>query len=556
MKVRRVAFVSGLLLVSASGCSTCKKDDPQKSSAPATSASTESAKDEPAANPKGPPTSHLGALSSAKNPYKDWKLAKDAFSFQNYGPGMADLSPAELRRMCGDAACADLDGDTCVLQPQVDQMMTELNKMVAGGHCEGMAILTLLLQRGIIDPARFGAKTGSALDLKDNAALQRELAYWWATQMMEPVAPTRNELMAKQTPKSIVEAMRKAVENDEPQTLAFWKRDRTAGHATTPYAVVDKEDGVVWILHYDNNYPGEERHIEVDTKADTWKYTTSADPNQPEPDDYDGDGETHSIALVPLAPRLEKPACVGMGDVDDTGATGSVAMRAIFLDGKGDLLITDDGGHHLGWFGGKLVSEIPGAYYSVMPTAAAKKDEEPVYFVPPGKPLTLTLDGAGLSADETSDVTLIGPGYTLAVEDIDLAPNEKDALDVAGDWSSVSYATDTKETPTLRIGISTKGPDYEIAVKASGEKAGQKLTLGVDLAKGTFVLMVHGGDGSTDYSVELQRIDDKGKVVFSHKGLAAGDDQAVAFDYASWKGNKEPMHVTVGGTASDVPDDE
>ncbi len=175
--------------------------------------------------------------------------------------------------------------------------------------------------------------------------------------------------------------------------------------------------------------------------------------------------------------------------------------------------------------------------------------------MPQGIKLKITIDGAGLSKDEDDSVALIGPGYTLDVEDIDLQPNEKDEIDLAGDWSEIAYHTQTAETPTLRLGISTKGPDYEMAVKLTGEKPGQTISLAIDTAKSTFALLVHGGGGAADYTVDLERLDDKGKSEFKHKGLSAGDDKAVIFDYGSWTGGTAPLHVTVGGEAGDVTDE-
>lgn len=545
------------LVVTSAGCSSCKKDGSESgsSSSSGSSGGGTSSSGKPAVPATKVDTStHLGALLPAKNPFQSWKMATDSFAFPNYGPGKADLRPAEMSRLCGVDVCANGELESCELDPSVGAAMKQLNKMVGGGHCEGMAILSVLMQRGMIDPPRFGADDPHSLALEGNEPLQHELAYWWATQLMDPVRSARTETGATETPNDVVASIRNGIAKDEPVTLAFWMRNHTAGHATLPFGVVDKGEGLVWILHYDNNYPGEERHIEVDTGKNTWKYTTSADPSQTTPDDYEGDGETHTLHAVPLANRVGEITCMGEGNADGAGTAGSLAKtRTIFLEGQGHLLIADEEGHHLGFFGGKFVSEIPGGSFLAVPTGKA---EEPIYSVPTGKKLTIIVDGATLTADDSVDVTVIGPGYVLAVEDIMLSPNEKDSFDLAPDWSVVSYVTEGKETPTLRLGVSTSGPDFEIAVAAVGEKSGQKLTLGIDLAKGEFSFLVHGGDGDTAYSVDLERIDAKGKAEFKHKGMSAGEDKAVLFQYGTWKGDKAPLHVVAGGSESDVGDED
>ena len=112
----------------------------------------------------------------------------------------------------------------------------------------------------------------------------------------------------------------------------------SGGHATTPCAIVDKSDSEVWIMHYDNNYPGQEQHIVVDRKVDTWSYFTAANPNEPG-DRYDGDASTKTLMLGPTSARLQKFPCPFCGDIGAPGA------REIITDGDADLLVTDDTGN-------------------------------------------------------------------------------------------------------------------------------------------------------------------------------------------------------------------
>ena len=90
--------------------------------------------------------------------------------------------------------------------------------------------------------------------------------------------------------------------------MGIYKRDRTGGHAITPYAVEDRGDGVYWIMVYDNNYPGAARAIEVNTKTDTWNYSGSTNPAEAA-GKYEGDAETKTLELAPIAPRLGQQDC-------------------------------------------------------------------------------------------------------------------------------------------------------------------------------------------------------------------------------------------------------
>ncbi len=162
-----------------------------------------------------------------------------------------------------------------------EQWLQQVNEAMNGGHCEGMAVLSNLFYTGQINTADFGADSVPALDIVGNEALQREIAFWWATQATQPARTG----IVQQTPSGVVNTLQNAFavgpSGSDQYAVGFYKRDRTGGHAVTPYAVEDRGGGIYWIMIYDNNYPGAARAIEVDTNADTWRYSGSTNPPRP-----------------------------------------------------------------------------------------------------------------------------------------------------------------------------------------------------------------------------------------------------------------------------------
>ena len=479
------------------------------------------------------------------------------FKFQNYGNDEAyeNLSAAELQRMFGPGVCASGEGDTCILTPPGEQWRQEINKIMGGGHCEGMAVLSLLFQLGKADPTAFGAKSAIDLEIKDNKKLQREIAVWWATQVL--IGPSRK----RGTPVEMVDELTRALKvGDESYTLAFFKSDGTGGHATTPYAVVDKSDTETWIMHYDNNFPGQEKHIAIDRKANTWKYFTASNPKEPG-ESYDGDATTQTLLLGPTSARLKQYPCPFCGDIDPDApadTAGTTGSRTILSEGDADLMITDDTGKRIGRAGGKVVNEIAGADVVQIASSALHPDPEPIYRIPNGHKLTVTLDGSSLKSKEPTDVSLVAPGYTLGVYGVALSPGEKDEIDFSADWKEVTYKTDKDETPELEIGIETAGADYAFVVNAGGETGGQRIDLSVDAKAGTFSVQATAKDGSATYEVEVHRIDKAGEQVFKHKGVASGGNDRFVFHYADWKGDGQPMKAGLdkGGDGSIDEDEE
>jgi len=330
--------------------------------------------------------------------------------------------------------------------------------------------------------------------------------------------------------------------NKESYTLGFFMADGTGGHATTPYAVVDKGNDLTWIMHYDNNFPGEERFIEVDRKANTWKYTTASNPKEAA-ENYVGDAKTGTLGLSPTSVRLGKLGCPFCGNVDAEGGA-TRGRRLITAEGDADLLIVEDGGKRIGHASGKLVNEIPGAAV-IERKSYRNSDHEPTYAVPSGKKLTLTLDGSKLQKEESSDVSLFGPGYTMGVYDVELEPGAKDTIEVSADWKSITYKTGSDETPIIEIGISTSAADFEFEVHALGESGGQTIHLVIDPKAGTMVVEATAKDGTATYEVEIHRIDDHKEHVFKHKGVSSGPKDRLIFHYRDWKGNGQPMDTDI-----------
>jgi hypothetical protein len=248
--------------------------------------------------------------------------------------------------------------------------------------------------------------------------------------------------------------------------------------------------------------------------------------------------------------RVGKMECPFCGDIDEE--TGELrgnkkGMRMITLDGGADLLIADEGGKRIGYANGKLVNEIAGAHI-VKPRAARKgqPEHEPIYYVPTGKKLTATIDGAKLKKEEQTDVSLIAPGYTMGVYGIELEPGEKDVIEFSADWHELTYTTQTAATPDLEIGIETPHADYELHINASSEVTGIRVDVSLDAKAGTITVNAVAKDGRAEYGIEIRRLaSDSHTQVFTHKGISAGPKDRFVFHYKDWKSDHTKLHVDV-----------
>ena len=123
-----------------------------------------------------PTTWFRATVSSSISPTDSgFRPQKDGFNFANYGAGnQANLEAADIQRMFGDVVCTD-PTTACRLTPTARIWMDEMNRAMANGHCEGMAVLSQYFYYGILQPQTFGAATTDALVFDQNTDVSNHL---------------------------------------------------------------------------------------------------------------------------------------------------------------------------------------------------------------------------------------------------------------------------------------------------------------------------------------------------------------------------------------------
>ncbi len=460
------------------------------------------------------------------------------FSFENYtNDGVTNLTSLELRRLFGDAVCGNLDNGTCTLSPVANQWMEQANGAMNGGHCFGMSHTALLLQKGTLAASAFGGADAFALQRSD-PRLQREIAYWMSTQFTAPgntsitgTRPTPNELLTQ---------LAMGWARNERFTLAFFMRQGGGGHAVTPHSLQTLPNGKVELVVYDNNYPNADRAITFDPVANSWSYSASVNPAAPA-SGYDGDATTRNIFAVPVADAEQPQQCPFCGNANPANAMATA--RTVSALGGGDLVIDDGQGHRVGTDGAAVSNTFPGAQVSAPLSAELYADDtEPRYLIPAGSDLTVALSGARLTASAASSVSVVGPGYALSVEGLQLDPGQTDQLWVSADGQSVGYSAQGAETPTVFNTFTTAGDDFEVGVQVLSDADGAEFLLE---RAGSIVRLQLRGAGATQYGVLLTRVGANGNEHFLHTGTALQGDAALTFDLSTWTGNGAPLTLSV-----------
>jgi hypothetical protein len=538
--------------------------------------------DSPANTPAGDPAKAAYTPTGTLVADTGFRPEKDGFGIPNYGATLGDgttavnMNAADMRAQFGDGVCADLTAGKCDLVPPAQSYMDQTNAAMGGGHCYGFAVASTILWKKTIDAATYGAATSPLLPVSGNTPLQRVIATAWAQQALVSVRTA----VVKGAPNDILDKLISDLKPNpsETYTIAIFKRDGTGGHAVTPFAVEDLGNGKMNVLIYDNNYPGITRAVQFDRTANTWKYNAATNPNEPS-ELYEGDATTQSISLYPLNPGMGLQACPFCAKVPTGAATaalgGSTAqaslagfrqdagtaapMDEIYLDASttdhGHLLITDPQGHRLGYVDGKIVNEIPGARVDKTLSDETWKDApEPTYYVPDGQAYTITVDGAGMTAEDDIAVGVIGPSFDLSVDTLQLHPGEKDVLTFTTDATKVSFKADQPQTPSIKLGVSDTSADYEFGVAGVKVAAGSTTDLALAAEGADLIVSTSGPGGSNTYALSVKRENDQGVQLFKNDGvdLTAGDTADLQFGQPTDPTAPVPLVTTHNGQTTTV----
>lgn len=224
--------------------------------------------------------------------------------------GPAPLNALALRRTLGDGVCRgakSIDPKTgdCDLILGAELLAQMIQTQGLGGHCFGIAAAAAALYNGQLPANQVGASgLGiNALNPMLNPATQT-ITRLFGTQYLNPdVLP---DAMAGQSPTQLVQTLIQTLPSGTvPFVLTVY--GSVGGHGITPYAVLDRGNGLYDIAVYDNNFPMRALAVTVDTTTDSFVYTSAVNPGSPS---YTWSTANQStIALVEVDDLLAQQPC-------------------------------------------------------------------------------------------------------------------------------------------------------------------------------------------------------------------------------------------------------
>jgi len=487
----------------------------------------------------------------------DFLPERDGFAFENYGKNDArpNLTPSEMERYFGDKVCSSKADGQCQLTPPAKQWMEATNEGMNGGHCEGMAALAILIKKGTAKSSDFGSELTNALTIDGNERLAREIAFWFATQALDPTVTAELKTLK---PSEIVAKLKESFQPDSPEsyTLGIYKTvdgKKKEGHAITPFGLVELPDGKVEIAIYDNNFPGQTRAVVVDTAAEKWTYSTATNPAEPV-GLYEGDASTFSLTVTPSTARLANQQCPFCGDAAAASGSRGGTKGATLTEGEpaapgdyGYVFLNDAGDE--GGVDIKITNlddtPLEGATeITTKSDSLAQDDAPPVYQVPAGKAFKVLIDGTNVTEEANTDITYVGADTDLYIDDIMVDPGQVDAAIIDPAAGSISYATKKTEAPLIGAGFSGDGADYAFAIGGVDLPDGGTVTMTLDRANGTFTIKNEDEKAGT-YAVGMERYDEAGEQTFTDEGFELPAGASVTIAYAGWSAKADKLKLTI-----------
>ncbi|MCP4538116.1 MAG: hypothetical protein GY832_13325 [Chloroflexi bacterium] len=481
-----------------------------------------------------------------------FRAGLDGFHFRNYGSRYAkgNLTIVEARELFGDQVCIMIQEEECIPTPAAQLWIDQMNAAMTSGHCVGFTVMANNFYIDQLNPADFSPNAVMPIDVIQDAPVMRKIAQAWVLQVTEELL----DAIVLGTPRDIVDRLYAL---EQPVDLGVLGRSG-GGHSMLGYGVSYQGDGIYHILVYDNNWPEQELYVEVDYYANTWRYSLGANNPTEDPDAWEGDVRSRSLLFIPLEAYLQPVTCP-FCEKDSTSATdarGVLAAPVQETQGSGYTIISvsndesqlqasNEQGQRLGHFGDEFITEIPDA--QLVRVRGMFNDSEPLLTLPADTTLSMQVYPRPDERSATTDLRIIGPGASMAIDNIVMRQGEQDDVFASTDDWQLNYTSSGERTPTFKLAMEHDGVTYMFILGGADFAAGQGLNL--DVNPGSGQLNIGGSNlGTSRFKLLVGRLDGESMFVFATDSLIITEGGAAALDFAVWdgQGSMEVLLDTTG----------
>ena len=514
------------------------------------------------------PTAHVTAQAPASGGGSGKVVADSGFRPKPNGFGfgnwsgdqypISNLTADDAAALFGDRVCARFKGESCEPTAAAKLWITEMNRMMQGGRCEGMAALSAAFHVKEESVGDYGAKQAFDLQPKD-ADFMRTISTYFVTQALEPVQSGAAETRTWSLQRIVEHLIANLSARKDYLTLGIYGAE--GGHAVTPYMVEELGAGVFRVFVYDNNYPGAEKFIDIDTARDRWTYAAAA--LNPSEDVTPWEGGAGKMDLTPLSLRYEPLECPVCGDhvapKRPQGAPPVDSPRKPSIASSDYIVFSPNRCSEIRATrkkdGKKLTAQKSGTPNDLggASMVALRGTRGCVVRLPKDERYDVALVGDGRPAHRPdTGITVFSPGNVYTVSNVKVVNGKEQTFSF--DKDRFSFLAGGAQQPTVRIAGDRAGRNtiYEV----SGFSLSDGRTFGAsedDTGKVTF----HDDDPNLDVcDISAEVIDEDGDETIDLADIDLGDNGQVSLNVDETGGLDVDLDSDGDGTPNDTDGDD
>lgn len=449
------------------------------------------------------------------------------FKFENGGnaayprtPGFVN-APEMVKLFGAKDVCIGgrLIGKTCRMTPAAAEFAHQVNRSMNGGQCEGMAVASLTFFRGIDQITQFSPTARSAHDV-NREQVRSLIGYYFAYQFSDPVVAAKMDARRRFTPVQTMERVIDLINKGDPGVLFMRSPDNRSGHAVSPYAVEDRGNGIYWIRIYDNNWPDKERYVEIDKNANTWKYELAAINPGVAKMPWAGSATSYTFGVVPISVRQQKIVCPFCRKSHSRSLMGDSTVIS-------NMTITDSEGRTATVQNGEPKSDIPGVTITPIDVwIDGQPGTEFIYTIPEDAEVDIDMEGKE-GAKDAGEVVIFGGGTAVTIENVQIAPKQKDRISLAAGGGGIKYKPAAKgKIPPMKIAMDDDDDGYVVKVSNvdhdddDDDDDNKGFVLKMDKGAGKVQVFGSGKKANKGYDLKMVRVkaDEKDDEVAEVKG--------------------------------------
>ena len=421
----------------------------------------------------------------------------NGFAFANFTSASSseEFVADDLVKMFGLSKDVCVGGTMpCTLVPEAAAFARLVNEARASGHCEGLVVSAGERFNSAAEP--------STVTLENKGDITHGLMRTFATQFLKEVVADTEKWTAASLKEKVAALEASFAKSEISYTLGVFSS--SGGHAVLPYALEWVKQDVVKIKLYDSNWPGQDRYVTVDLKADKWTFAYSGKDPANDPQAWTGGPGDMDMTSMASRTSASCPFCASKSGVDKTilvvrsadpnwsvqtkngalgpkssgGSGSSVSLRPVrgASDGSGvtSYMITAPSAV-------KLSFKLPAAtrVSGFTSQAAIQIDTEG------SETGTVDITDSNISTDDPTAVLTLADGELVASSN-----GENNSISTSGDALAVALTTPsgqevtldvTSEAPAVevRTGDSASGSDYQVLTQKDDNTIEQK-SVGTD----------------------------------------------------------------------------